>query len=339
MKDKEFRGFTIDPMKPSCWINSEDCMRVVVPRGKTLVTLGVLVTGFIMVFGIVAWALDVSDIRPQWTDEGKRLALQRVQLPTKEKRVLIPAGWFIMGSNKKTDRMAYRPEMPQHKVYLDAFEIDQYEVTALEFLRFVVATDRPPLPDWKFDGGNFQESMTNHPVMHVTWHDAEAYCRWAGKRLPTEAEWEKAARGTDGRIYPWGNTPAGLTRANFGRTGISGPVRDRPERLLLYPPIISVDKYENGVSPYKVWQMAGNVAEWVNDWYDPAYYHTAPDRNPQGPSTGTHRVFRGGGWMDSTPTVRTAQRNGSAPETAANWLGFRCAADIKKDLTHSIPIS
>jgi iron(II)-dependent oxidoreductase len=314
-------------------------MRVVVPRGKTLVTLGVLVTGFIMVFGIVAWALDVSDIRPQWTDEGKRLALQRVQLPTKEKRVLIPAGWFIMGSNKKTDRMAYRPEMPQHKVYLDAFEIDQYEVTALEFLRFVVATDRPPLPDWKFDGGNFQESMANHPVMHVTWHDAEAYCRWAGKRLPTEAEWEKAARGTDGRIYPWGNTPAGLTRANFGRTGISGPVRDRPERLLLYPPIISVDKYENGVSPYKVWQMAGNVAEWVNDWYDPAYYHTAPDRNPQGPSTGTHRVFRGGGWMDSTPTVRTAQRNGSAPETAANWLGFRCAADIKKDLTHSIPIS
>jgi len=314
-------------------------MRVVVPRGKTLVTLGVLVTGFIMVFGIVAWALDVSDIRPQWTDEGKRLALQRVQWPTKEKRVLIPAGWFIMGSNKKTDRMAYRPEMPQHKVYLDAFEIDQYEVTALEFLRFVVATDRPPLPDWKFDGGNFQESMANHPVMHVTWHDAEAYCRWAGKRLPTEAEWEKAARGTDGRIYPWGNTPAGLTRANFGRTGISGPVRDRPERLLLYPPIISVDKYENGVSPYKVWQMAGNVAEWVNDWYDPAYYHTAPDRNPQGPSTGTHRVFRGGGWMDSTPTVRTAQRNGSAPETAANWLGFRCAADIKKDLTHSIPIS
>ena len=308
-------------------------------RRNGLVVMGLLVVGLTVLFDTMAWGLDVSDIRPQWTDEGKRLAVERAQWPTKEERVLIPAGWFTMGSNKKIDRVAYRAEMPQRQVYLDDFEIDKFEVTALEYLRFVLATDRPPLPDWKYDGGNFQESMAKHPVMHVSWHEADAYCRWAGKRLPTEAEWEKAARGTDGRIYPWGNTPAGLTRANFGRTGISGPVRDRPERLLLYPPIISVDKYENGISPYQIWQMAGNVAEWVNDWYDPAYYRTAPDRNPQGPSTGTHRVFRGGGWMDSTPTVRTAQRNGSAPETAANWLGFRCAADNKKDLTHSIPIS
>ncbi len=308
-------------------------------RRNGLVVMGLLVVGLTVLFDTMAWGLDVSDIRPQWTDEGKRLAVERAQWPTKEERVLIPAGWFTMGSNKKIDRVAYRAEMPQRQVYLDAFEIDKFEVTALEYLRFVLATDRPPLPDWKYDGGNFQESMAQHPVMHVSWHEADAYCRWAGKRLPTEAEWEKAARGTDGRIYPWGNTPAGLTRANFGRTGVSGPVRDRPERLLLYPPIISVDKYENGDEPLRIGQMAGNVAEWVNDWYDPAYYRTAPDRNPQGPSTGTHRVFRGGGWMDSTPTVRTAQRNGSAPETEANWLGFRCAADNKKDLTHSIPIS
>lgn len=304
---------------------------------KYLVVMGLMVVGFTLMPGMIAWGLDVSDIRPEWTEEGKRLALQRTEWPTKEKRVVIPAGWFTMGSNKKIDRKAYRPEMPQRQVYLDAFEIDAYEVTALEYLRFVVDTGRPPLPDWKFDGGNFQESMAHHPVMHVTWYDADAFCRWAGKRLPTEAEWEKAARGTDGRIYPWGNTPAGLTRANFGRSGISGPVRDRPERLLLYPPIISVDKYEIGISPYNVFQMAGNVAEWVNDWYDPAYYQTAPDRNPQGPSTGEHRVFRGGGWIDSTPTVRTAQRNGTAPETQANWLGFRCAAGLKNDLTHSIP--
>ncbi|HBP89394.1 MAG: SUMF1/EgtB/PvdO family nonheme iron enzyme [Nitrospira sp.] len=308
---------------------------------KKFVVMGLLVAWLVLVSGIIVWAFDVSDVRPEWTDEGKNLALQRAKWPIKQKSVVIPSGWFTMGSNKKLDRKAYRPELPQRQVYLDAFEIDVYEVTALEYLRFVVDTERPPLPDWKYDGGNFQESMAHHPVMHVSWYEADAYCRWAGKRLPTEAEWEKAARGTDARIYPWGNTPAGLSRANFGRTGISGPVRDRPERLLLYPPIISVDKYENGISPYNVWQMAGNVAEWVKDWYDPDYYQTGPDRNPQGPSTGTHRVFRGGGWIDSTPTVRTAQRNGKAPETQANWLGFRCAADVtdvKNDVTHAIPI-
>jgi iron(II)-dependent oxidoreductase len=215
-------------------------------------------------------------------------------------------------------------------VYVDAFEIDKFEVTTVQFLKFVLATNRPPLIDWQYDGGNFQETMVNHPVMHVSWFDADAYCQWAGKRLPTSAEWEKAARGEDGRIYPWGNESAGLSRANFGRTGLSGPVRDRPERLLLYPPIISVDKYENAVSPYGVFQMAGNVAEWTADWYDPDYYKNAPNRNPTGPEKGTQKAFRGGGWMDSTPSVRPAQRNGADPNTKMNWLGFRCARDLKE---------
>jgi len=235
-----------------------------------------------------------------------------------------------MGSDKKVDRSAYQPEFPQRKVYLDAYDIDKYEVTTVQYLKFVLATDRPPLLDWQYDGGNFQESMASHPVMHVSWHDADAYCKWAGKRLPTSAEWEKAARGEDGRIYPWGNQPAGLSRANFGRTGLSGPVRDRPERLLLYPPIISVDKYENAVSPYGVYQMSGNVAEWTADWYDPNYYKTAPDRNPKGPERGTQKAFRGGGWVDSTPSVRPAQRNGADPTMKMNWLGFRCARDMRE---------
>jgi iron(II)-dependent oxidoreductase len=274
-------------------------------------------------------ALDVADVTREWTPEGKRIAAERAKLPAHDEMVNIPAGFFLMGSNKKVDRNAYQPEFPQRKVYLDAYEIDKFEVTTVQYLKFVLATNRNPLIDWQYDGGNFQETMASHPVMHVSWFDADAYCKWAGKRLPTSAEWEKAARGEDGRIYPWGNEPAGLSRANFGRTGLSGPVRDRPERLLLYPPIISVDKYENAVSPYGVFQMVGNVAEWTADWYDPNYYKSAPDRNPQGPEKGSQRAFRGGGWIDSTPSVRPAQRNGTDPNTKMNWLGFRCARSLK----------
>jgi len=284
-----------------------------------------------------AWALDTQDILVQWTEAGKKLAIERVStLKTKGEMVLVPAGEFLMGSDKKSDRLAYRTELPQRRVYLDTYEIGKYEVTALEYLKFVLATNRPPQLDWRYDGGNFQETMAHHPIMHVTWYDADAYCKWAGQRLPTEAEWEKAARGTEGRLYPWGNQYAGPTRANFGRTGLSGPVRDRPERLLLYPPIISVDKYENAVSPYGLYQTIGNVAEWVADWYDPDYYKTASDRNPRGPETGTQKAFRGAGWMDSTTTVRVAMRNGTDPSTKINWLGFRCAKSVNEELHSAV---
>lgn len=288
-----------------------------------------VMTGVLTASGVV-YALDVADVVREWTPEGKKLAAERAQLPAHDEMILIPAGPFLMGSDKKVDRNAYLAELPQRKIHLDAYEIDKFEVTTVQFLKFVLAKGLPPLIDWQYDGGNFQETMVNHPVMHVSWDDADAYCRWAGKRLPTEAEWEKAARGDDGRIYPWGNQMAGLSRSNFGRTGLSGPVRDRPERLLLYPPIISVDKYDNAVSPYGIFQMSGNVAEWVADWYDPKYYASAPDRNPKGPENGTQRGFRGGGWIDSTPSVRAAQRNGTDPSTKMNWMGFRCARDVKE---------
>lgn len=299
-------------------------------RRCELVVNVLLIAVALLTLARVAWGLDTQDIVVEWTPEGKKLAMQRVaEWPAKEEMALVPAGPFLMGSDKKVDRNAYKAEMPQRTVYLDSFEIDKYEVTALHYLKFVLETGRLPQLDWRYDGGNFQDTMAHHPIMHVSWYDADAYCRWAGKRLPTEAEWEKAARGEDGRINPWGNQIAGLSRANFGRSGLSGPVRDRPERLLLYPPLISVDKYENAVSPYGVHQQIGNVAEWVADWYDVDYYKAAPDRNPKGPEQGKHRAFRGASWIDSSTTARAAQRNGADPNTKMNWLGFRCARSLQ----------
>jgi iron(II)-dependent oxidoreductase len=290
------------------------------------VALLVPLVGSQPVRAVTAGGQDVADVKPEWTPEGRKEAARLAALPPYAEMALIPAGPFLIGSNRQVDRNSYPAEFPQRSIHLDAFEIDKYEVTMVQYLRYVLAKGLEPLVDWKW-GGVFQETMANHPVMHVSWHDADAYCKWAGKRLPTEAEWEKAARGEDGRIYPWGNQMAGLSRANFGRTGLSGPVRDRPERLLLYPPIVSVNKYENAVSPYGVFNLAGNVAEWVADWYDPTYYQHGPDRNPKGPDQATSKAFRGGGWVDSTPSVRAAQRNGTAPTEKMNWLGFRCARD------------
>ena len=188
-----------------------------------------------LVIANVAWGLDIQDITMEWTEAGKKIAAERVaKWKAKDDMVLVPAGEFVMGSDKKTDRLAYRSEMPQRRVYLDAFEIGKYEVTALEYLKFVLATNRSPQLDWRYDGGNFQEPMAHHPIMHVSWYDADAFCKWAGKRLPTEAEWEKAARGVDGRLFPWGKEYAGPTRANFGtnRTLRSGAGSSRAAAAL-----------------------------------------------------------------------------------------------------------
>ncbi|MCP9455784.1 MAG: formylglycine-generating enzyme family protein [Nitrospira sp.] len=252
---------------------------------------------------------------PLWTplDEAERLAAMEVPGGA----VFVPAGWFLMGSDPRKDRAAGPQELPQRRVYLDAFWIDRYEVSNVDYLRFVLATGAQWPKFWRENP--FSEEIALHPVIHVNWYEADAYCRWAGKRLPTEAEWEKAARGEDGRIFPWGNEPAGWLKSNIAHPG--------SKRGFKYPPLAKVNRYEKGVSPYGVYQMAGNVSEWVADWFDPEYYRRGVDKNPKGPETGTLKVFRGGSWHEDPEVARSAGRNARPPEEQSYLTGFRCAQD------------
>jgi len=243
--------------------------------------------------------------------ELERLAL----LDVPEGMVPVPGGPFLMGSDPKVDRAAGPQELPQRPVSLDAFEIDQYEVTNVHYLRFVLATGAAWPPFWMQDP--FLEKMASHPVIGVTWEEANAYCQWVGKRLPTEAEWEKAARGEDGRVFPWGNEPAGWMKSNIAHPG--------SKRGFKYPPLANVNRYDKGVSPYGVYQMAGNVSEWVADWFDPEYYQRSLPDNPTGPTAGELKVFRGGSWNEDPEVARSAGRNAGTPDRKSYLTGFRCA--------------
>ncbi len=237
--------------------------------------------------------------------------------------VFVPSGSFLMGSPQGQGN---DDEHPQHQVVLDAFYIDQYEVTAARYEQFVKATGRTPPPPVIGDppaitgwaGTVAAPLLRDKPVIAVSWEDAEAYCRWAGKRLPTEAEWEKAARGAKARVYPWGNQEPDAARANFGqrawRTGEA---------------LASVGAYEAGKSPYGAYEMAGNLWEWVADWYAAAYYNASPARNPAGPELGSIKVIRGGSWVSSPRALRAANRDKGAHITRQINLGFRCAQPAK----------
>ncbi len=237
--------------------------------------------------------------------------------------VHVPAGEFLMGSDGGDV-----DERPQRRVYLDAFEIDRYEVTNLQYRRFLLATGQAPPerwperyvallpnrnPDWR--GTDFPAGEATYPVTAVNWEDASAYCAWVGKRLPTEAEWEKAARGIDGRTYPWGNGwyPG---KANVGATGVG---YTQP-----------VGSYPGGASPYGALEMAGNVWEWVTDLYDRQYYTSAPSRNPTGPESGTgERILRGGAWDSPPDHARASYRNATHCFGPNFRAGFRCARSIR----------
>ena len=222
--------------------------------------------------------------------------------------VMVPAGNFVMGDDV---------ESPLRKVYLDNFYIDKYEVTLSRYAKFLDATGgaRPP-EGWQ---QLHLESAGALPVVGVDWHDAEAYCRWAGKRLPTESEWEKAARGGDGRKYPWGSEDPTPAHANFGKSaegpysGGLAPVESRPA----------------GKSPYGAHDMAGNASEWVSDWFAAGFVR-GDVRNPKGPENGTAKVIRGGGWYDPPERLNSNWRMHASPTTRADDLGFRCAKDYRQ---------
>ena len=237
--------------------------------------------------------------------------------------VYVPAGEFLMGTSD-ADIEYYKEifplrnitrfdnERPQRTVFVDSFYIDKYEVTNKQYKRFLDETGYIPKHYLDYEPYN----TPNFPAAVLEWEDAVAYANWAGKRLPTEAEWEKAARGTDGRIWPWGN--------EWDGTKLSG--NDGTGRKDGYKETAPVGQFPQGASPYGAHDMAGNLWEWVSDWYDPNYYRTSPPTlNPQGPDTGDGHVLKGGGWAENLDFTRCANRQGGNPGSLLR--GFRCVID------------
>ena len=252
----------------------------------------------------------------------------------------VPAGYFKRGTtsknvtrffeicrkvDKKCKRWWFKDETPLIRVTVDEFWIDIFEVTNEKYLEFVLAEDhRPALDDtcqtktcsdgnlWK--GAEVPPSIRRQPVTQVSWFDAVAYCEWRGKRLPTEAEWEKAARGISGNVYPWGSSlPRG--KATYKR-------KWRGQFTMT-----DVGSYSRGASVYGAYDMAGNVWEWVADWYGYRYYKEKVRDNPKGPATGKFKSVRGGSWVNFADSLHSAFRRWSRPEVRFNDTGFRCAKD------------
>jgi formylglycine-generating enzyme required for sulfatase activity len=278
----------------------------------------------------------------------------------REGMVRIPAGWFVRGSvdPAQLTQPVGTPagdERPVREIWLDAFWIDSLEVTNAKFAAFVEARDYVTDVErvgsgkvWLADGwhevkgaywreptgpDSSIEGRADHPVVQVGWNDAAAYCEWAKKRLPTEAEWEKAARGSDARDYPWGSD-FDSSRLNFCDRRCPIPVQRRDAtRDDGFEFTSPVGSFPSGASPYGVLDMSGNVWEWVADWYHPDYYAFSTDRNPRGPGPGrfASRVVRGGSFAAEPGYLRTTSRSFDPPRWGFYGVGFRCARDAEPE--------
>jgi len=232
---------------------------------------------------------------------------------------LVPASDFTMSEGDQA-----------HTVYLDAFYMDKYEVTNALYKACEEAggCETPPQSTNSYARDSYYgtSEFDNYPVIYVDWNQAQVYCEWRGGSLPTEAQWEKAARGTDGRTYPWGDTFDG-TKVNFCDKNCSFDWADKTVDDG-FADTSPVGSYESGQSPYGIYDLAGNVWEWTADWYSETYYKTSPTENPLGPESGTYRVLRGGSWYSNVNYARSSIRNWVTPVDSYDYVGFRCARSL-----------
>jgi iron(II)-dependent oxidoreductase len=276
----------------------------------------------------VSFAIGASTPSLELVRHLQAIAIQSVPSPA----VVIPEGFFLMGT-VRIDDDPYGPatqfddtELPRQRIWLDSYRIDRDEVSLGEYLGFLHDQRLHPSEGlqkliWHVITVHSvsDEILARWPALYVTWKEADEFCRSRDKHLPTEAQWEKAARGSDGLTFPWGGAPPESKLAMFGQHHVHE-----------IPILAAVDTGDEGKSPYGLHHMAGNIGEWVQDWFGFDYYAYIPERNPLGPTSGRYKGVRGGSWKSKPNMLRSATRGGAAPDQRSPTIGFRCAGLLSK---------